>query len=459
MASRWLGLGVVALLAAACAASKTPQGGEAIGESTQARPTAAAADGGAALVSANPGEKESLEQHAVRLHRNAIVIDTHNDIPSVLYANRVDIGNKSPWQHTDLARLKAGGVGGVFFSIYVDSELAEKPTSLGGGPLRRALDLIDTTYRQTERFPQDLLLATSVDDIRRAKRENKIAVLMGIEGGHAIENSLGALRDLYRLGCRYMTLTHTNTNEWADSAGFSGPTPVKHHGLTPFGEEVVHEMQRIGMLVDISHTSDETFNTVMRIAQAPVIASHSSSRAIADSRRNLSDDMLVALAKNGGVAMVNFWSFFLSNDYAAASKAWNEKNGKAVADIRAQHRSDPLGYREALAKLKAETEPVAKVPFSVLVDHIDHMVKVAGIDHVGLGSDFDGVDELPEGITGVDAFPKITLELLKRGYKDDDVTKILGENFLRVFEKAEAFARTKSTRLSGDGSAMRIDRP
>ena len=459
MASRWLGLGLIALLAAGCAGgSKAPSGGEAIGESTQARPTAAASDGGGALVGVNPGEKESLEQHAVRLHRNAIVIDTHNDIPSVMYAAHVDLGNKSPWQHTDLARLKTGGVTGVFFSIYVDSELAEKPTPLGGGPLRRALDLIDTSYRQVERYPQDLLLATSAADIRRAKREDKIAVLMGVEGGHAIESSLGALRGLYRLGCRYMTLTHTNTNEWADSAGFSGPTPVRHHGLTPFGEEVVHEMQRIGMLVDISHTSDETFNTVMRIAQAPVIASHSSSRAIADSRRNLTDDMLRALAKNGGVAMVNFWSFFLSNDYAAASKAWNDKNGKAVAEIRAQNRNNPLAYREALAKLKAETEPVPKVPFSVLVDHIDHMVKVAGIDHVGLGSDFDGVDELPEGITGVDAFPRITLELLKRGYKDEDVTKILGENFLRALEKAEAFAKTKSTRLSGDGSLMRIDR-
>lgn len=458
MAHRWLAsLGLVAVVA--CAGARSPSS-EAIGESTQKRPTAVSVtDGGELLVAASGTlDKETLEQKAARLHRNAIVVDTHNDIPSVMYAARTDLGAKSAWTHTDLARLKTGGVTATFFSIFVEADLAEKPTVLGGGALRRALDLIDTSYRQVERYPEDLMLATSPADIRRAKRENKMAVLMGVEGGHAIENSLGALRDLYRLGARYMTLTHTNTNEWADSAGFSGPTPVKHHGLTPFGEEVVREMQRIGMLVDVSHTSDETFNAVMRIAQAPVIASHSSSRALADHRRNLSDDMLRALAKNGGVAMVNFWSMFLSNDYAAAAKAWIEKNGKAASEIRARHRNDPLGYREEMAKLKA-MDPVPKVPFSVLVDHIEHMVQVAGVDHVGLGSDFDGVDDLPDGINGVDAFPRLTLELLKRGMSEEDVKKILGENFLRAFEKAEAFSKAKNTRVSGDGSLIRIDRP
>jgi membrane dipeptidase len=232
------------------------------------------------------GGAETLEQHAASLHQGAIVIDTHNDIPSVMLANGTSITDANPWTHTDLSKMKSGGVTGTFFSIYVEGELAEKPTVIGGGSLRRAVDLIDTTYRQVERNPEDLLLATSAADIRRAKREGKIAILMGVEGGHAIENSLAALRVLYRLGCRYMTLTHTNTNEWADSAGWSGPPPVRHHGLTPFGEEVVREMQRIGMLVDISHVSDETFNAVMRVAQTPVIASHSSSRAVADHRRN-----------------------------------------------------------------------------------------------------------------------------------------------------------------------------
>lgn len=401
---------------------------------------------------------ETPEQRAARLHERAIIVDGHDDIPTVIFGTGIDIGDKTPWTHTDLARMKAGGITGTFFSIFVEGELAEKPTVVGGGPLRRAIDLVDITYRQIERHPDELMLATSAADIRRAKREGKVAVLMGIEGGHAIENSLSALRVLHRLGCRYMTLTHTNTNEWADSAGMSGPPPVRHHGLTPFGEEVVREMQRIGMLVDVSHVSDETFFAVMKIAQAPVIASHSSARAIADHRRNLSDDMLRALAKNGGVAMVNFWSTLVSSEYAAAARAWYDKNGATLKELRAKHKDDFFAYREAVAKLRAQSEPLPKVPLSLLIDHIDHMVKVAGIDHVGLGSDFDGVDALPEGIEGVDSLPKITLELVKRGYKDEDILKILGENFLRVFEQAEAFAKAKGTRLSGDGSMKRIDR-
>ncbi len=451
---RWSLVASIAAAVSACAPRDTLRGP--VGESTT-RPRAPTA-------SSTPNAKstttsgETLEARAARLHERAIVIDGHDDIPSVMHAGGTSIVDASPWTHTDIAKMKRGGLTGSFFSIYVEGELAEKPTVSGGGALRRAIDLVDLTYRQVERNPDDLLLATTAADVRRAKRDGKVAVLMGVEGGHAIENSLAALRVLYRLGCRYMTLTHTNSNEWADSAGYSGPPPVRHHGLTPFGEEVVREMQRLGMLVDVSHVSDETFAAVMRVAQAPVIASHSSARAIAGHRRNLSDDMLRALAKNGGVAMVNFWAMFLSDEYGAASRAWHEKNGKAYAEIRARHKNDPLAFREALAKLRAETEPLPKVPLSVLVDHIDHMVKVAGIDHVGLGSDFDGVDMMPEGIDGVDSLPKITLELLRRGYKDEDVLKILGENFLRVFERAEAFAQAKGSRLSGDGSLKRIER-
>ena len=447
-----------ALLASVAIAACSPGAGaiqEPIGEST-AHLRRGPSSSSVAEVAARAGE--TLEQHAARIHERAIIVDGHDDIPSVMLATGRDIAETSPWTHTDLAKMKAGGITGSFFSVYVEGDLAEKPTVAGGGPLRRAIDLVDLTYRQVERHPDELLLATSAADVRRAKREGKIAVLMGVEGGHAIENSLAALRVLYRLGCRYMTLTHTNTNEWADSAGFSGPTPVRHHGLTPFGEEVVREMQRIGMLVDVSHVSDETFYSVMKVAQAPVIASHSSARAIADHRRNLSDDMLRALAKNGGVAMVNFWSMFLSNEYAEASRAWFEKNGAAYKELRARYKDNPIGFREALAKLRSETEPLPKVPLSVLVDHIDHMVKVAGVDHVGLGSDFDGVDMLPEGIDGVDSLPKITVELLRRGYKDEDILKILGENFLRVLERAEEYAKSKGTRLSGDGSLRRIDR-
>lgn len=408
----------------------------------------------ATALGAKPGETQ--EERAIRLHRQAIIVDGHNDIPSVMLAGNYDLGTPSRRTHTDLARMKSGGITGEFFSIYVEGDLADKPTVRGGGALRRAIDLIDVTYQQVERHPAELLLATSSADIRRAKRESKVAVLMGVEGGHAIENSLFALRTLYRLGARYMTLTHTNTNEWADSSGFKGPPVVRHHGLSPFGKEVVREMQRIGMLVDVSHVADATFWSVMKTAKAPVIASHSSSRAVANHRRNLDDDMLRALAKNGGVAMVNFWPMFLSPEYGAAAKKWFDKNGKAFAELRARLRDDPLAFRDALDKLRAGSEPMPKVPLSLLIDHIDHIVKVAGVDHVGLGSDFDGIDTLPEGLTGVDGLPRITLELVKRGYRDEDILKILGGNFMRVFEAAEAYARATGTTLSGGGSTMRI---
>jgi membrane dipeptidase len=445
----------------ACGPSPAPAATPTAREASPSAPpsAASAAPASSAAAPAAPPKNETIEERAARLHRQAIIVDGHDDVPSVIFATGQDIGDRAPKGHTDLPRMKAGGITGSFFSIYVEGDLATKPTLLGGGALRRAVDLVDVTYRQVERHPDELVLATSTDDIRRAKREGKIAVLMGIEGGHAIENSLSALRVLHRLGCRYMTLTHTNTNEWADSSGFAGPTPTRHHGLTKFGEEVVREMQRIGMLVDVSHVADETFWSVMKVAKAPVIASHSSARAVADHRRNLNDDMLRALAKNGGVAMVNFWSLFVSQEYATAAGKWFAKNGKALGELRAKYKDDPVKFREELEKLKAQGDPMPKVPLSAIVDHIDHVVKVAGIDHVGLGSDFDGVDALPEGLEGIDGLPKITLELVKRGYKDDEVLKILGENFLRAFGEAERYAKQTKTTLSGDGSTKRIDRP
>ncbi len=350
---------------------------------------------------------ETLDERAARIHREAIVIDGHDDIPMVMAATGFDLGKPDGKTHTDLPRMKAGGVTGEFFSIFVDR------VYVGNGAARRALQLIDLVYQQVERHPDHLVLARTAADIRKAKADQKIAALMGLEGGHAIENSLSALRDFHRLGVRYMTLTHTNTNDWADSAGFSGPAVVRHHGLSPFGERVVAEMQRIGMLVDVSHVSDETFFAVMRVAKAPVIASHSSARAIRNDRRNLSDEMLRALAKNGGVAMVNFWPRYLDPDY--------------------------------------DKKPRPTTKLSVLIDHIEHMVEVAGEDHVGLGSDFDGVDSLPEGMTGIDGLPSITRALLERGHGEARVKKILGGNFLRVLEAAEAFAAATKSTLSGDG--------
>jgi membrane dipeptidase len=396
----------------------------------------------------------TLEERAATLHGAAIVIDTHDDITSAILEDGFDLGHPNGKTATDLPKMRAGGITAEFFSIYVDSRFYDRPSSRDGGGARRALDMIDITYQQIERHPQDLVLATSADDIRHAKQDGKIAVLMGIEGGYAIEDSLYALRDFYRLGVRYMTLTHATNNDWADSSGM-GATPPKprHHGLSGFGEEVVREMQRIGMLVDVSHVSDETIEDVLRIATAPVIASHSSARALCDAPRNLSDEELRGIAATGGVVMVNFFSGYLDSGYRTAMHAFFARHGAELAAL------DKKGMKlseihEAALKMGAGDLP--KVSLGVLIDHIEHIAKVAGVDHVGLGSDFDGVDSMPQGLEGIDGLPKITLELLRRGWSDEDVKKVLGENFLRAFAAAEAHARSTKTTLSGDGSTKHI---
>ena len=388
---------------------------------------------------------EKLWQRALKLHRSAIVVDTHNDITTMMEDEDYDIGQSSVGKyHTDLARMKAGGLTAEFFSVYVDRKYAEQ-----GGSARRAMDQIDWVYRFSERYPQQLLLATTAADIRRAKKEGKMAALIGIEGGHAIENSLFALRDFYRLGGRYMTLTHNNTNDWADS---SRDQP-KHNGLTEFGKEVVREMNRIGMLVDVAHVSDKTMSDVLDISTAPIIASHSSARALANHPRNIPDELLRRIAKNGGVVMVNFYPAFLSDEYSAAENARTARLKPQRDALQAQYKDDPKRLAEELKKLN-DANPIPKVPLSVLIDHIDHVAKVAGIDHVGIGSDFDGVPDLPADMEDIAQLPNITYELLKRGYSERDVRKILGENFLRVMSEAERVAR--GTRISGDGSLKRL---
>jgi membrane dipeptidase len=397
----------------------------------------------------------TLEERAARLHRAAIVVDTHDDITSAILEDGFDLGHPNGKTATDLPRMRAGGVSAEFFSIYVDARFYERPSSREGGGARRALDMIDATYQQIERHPQDLVLATGVDDIRRAKTDGKIAVLMGIEGGYAIEDSLHALRDFYRLGVRYMTLTHATNSDWADSSGMGAvPPKPRHHGLSAFGEEVVREMQRIGMLVDVSHVSNETIDDVLRIATAPVIASHSSARALCDAPRNLSDAELRGIAATGGVVMVNFFSGYLDPGYRTAMHAFFARHGAELAAL------DKKGMKLSEiheAALKMGSGDLPKVPLAVLVDHIEHIAKVAGVDHVGLGSDFDGVDSMPQGLEGIDGLPKITVELLRRGWSDEDVKKVLGENFLRAFAAAEAHARATTTTLSGDGSTKHIE--
>jgi membrane dipeptidase len=402
-----------------------------------------------------PSPVLTLEERAARLHRAAIVVDAHDDITSAILEDGFDLGHPNGKTATDLPRMRAGGVTAEFFSIYVDSRFYERPSSRDGGGARRALDMIDITYQQIERHAQDLVLATSADDIRRAKADGKIAVLMGIEGGYAIEDSLHALRDFHRLGVRYMTLTHATNNDWADSSGM-GATPLKprHHGLSGFGEEVVREMQRIGMLVDVSHVSDETIEDVLRVATAPVIASHSSARALCDAPRNLSDEQLRGIAATGGVVMVNFFSAYLDPGYRTAMHAFFARHG---AELAALNKKGVKLSQIHEAALKMGAGDLPKVPLGVLIDHIEHIAKVAGVDHVGLGSDYDGVDSMPVGLEGIDGLPKITLELLRRGWSDEDVKKVLGENFLRAFAAAEAHARATKTTLSGDGSTKSVE--
>jgi membrane dipeptidase len=391
-----------------------------------------------------------LRARAEKLHREAIVIDTHNDITSPLADEGFDLamsgiepGGKIK-THTDIRRMKAGGLDAEFFAVYVGKEFVNKKPSEGGGAARRALDVIDVVSEQVRRHPETFEMASTADDIRRIAKKGKIAALMGIEGGHAIEDSLRTLRMFYKLGVRYMTLTHTNTNDWADSSGDIEDANVKHHnGLTDFGREVVREMNRIGMMVDISHVSDKTFYDVIETSRAPIIASHSSARALASHPRNMTDDMLRAIAKNRGVVMVNFFDAFLDQRKTELGRRANAKR----EELSKQFPDDAKRVTEEMEKWRAAND-LGKTPLSVLIDHIDHIAKIAGIDYVGIGSDFDGVPltGVPEGMEDISKLPNITIELMKRGYSDADIKKVLGENFLRVMSAVE---RTASEMQSG----------
>ena len=393
---------------------------------------------------------ERLWQRALQIHRRAIVIDTHNDVTTPMTNDDFDLSGTPPTPYrTNIERMKKGGLTAEFFSLYIKPWYVEH-----GGSARRTLDMIDSVYRAVERHPNDLMIATSVADIRRAKRTRKIAALMGIEGGHAIEDSLPTLREFYRLGVRYMTLTWNNTNNWADA----GRGQKEHNGLTEFGKEVVREMNRLGMLIDVSHVSDKTMSDALDVSKAPIIASHSSARALSNVPRNIPDDLLKRIAKNGGVVQVNFYSVFVDEKTVAPQSAERDKRLKAQQDaIDEKYKNDPERRAEESDKLEA-ANPLPPLPISKLIDHIDHIVKVAGVDHVGIGADFDGANDMPEGAQDVSMLPNITYELLKRGYSERDIRKILGENFLRVFAEAERVARASRGSISGNGSLDRIDK-
>ena len=395
-----------------------------------------------------------LWAEALKIHKKAIIIDGHNDIPSPMVDDNFDLatnsigmfhGDGDPF-HTDLNRFKLSGITGEFFSIYVSGE-----TLKTGGAMRRAMDLIDSTYREVEKYPNQLSLCTTADEIRRAKKQNKICALMGIEGGYAIENSLYALRDFYRLGIRYMTLTHNVSHDWADAHRGE----VKNNGLAPFGKEVVREMNRLGMLIDISHVSVKTMSDALDVSTAPIIASHSGARGVNDHTRNVPDEILKRVATNGGVIMINFYPSFLD---ARTNKEENERSAKLKPQIdalREQFKGNPQAYNEAERKL-LDANPIYIAPYTRIVDHIDHMKKVAGIDIVGIGSDFDGVPFLPAGMNGMEDLVLVTYEMLRRGYTEQEIRKVLGENFLRAFSKAEQVARISSRKISGEGSLMKL---
>ncbi|MBS1809246.1 MAG: dipeptidase [Acidobacteria bacterium] len=390
------------------------------------------------------GADAELWAKAMKIHQSSIVIDTHNDVTSAILDDGFDLGengivNGRIKTHTDIARLKTGGMGAQFFAVYVGKEFVNKKAEEGGGAARRAMDMIDVVYDQVKKHPDTFEMAYTADDIRRIRKSGKIAALMGIEGGHAIEDSLHALRNFYRLGIRYMTLTHTNTNSWADSEADLKKPDVKHHGgLSDFGKQVVLEMNRLGMMVDISHVADDTMADVFEVSKAPVIASHSSARAIAAHTRNLNDDELRAIAKNGGVVMVNFYDGFID-----PKKAEVTFNGRAKEEeLKQKYPNDPKRVADEMKQWRAQYK-FDKTPLSVLMDHIEHIIKVAGIDHVGFGADLDGIplDAAPVGAEDVSKYPVITFELLKRGHSEADIKKILGENLLRAMARCEQVAK------------------
>jgi membrane dipeptidase len=375
------------------------------------------------------------------IHDSALVVDTHADTPQRFLDDGFDIGSTDPNDigHISLDKARRGNLGAEFFSIWVEPETNQ------GHYARHTFDLIDSVYEQAARHPDRMMMAFSVADIELAHKEHKLAALMGIEGGHSIENDIHLLCDYYRLGVRYMTLSWSNTNEWADSSGDIDDPKVQHHnGLTDFGKQVVLEMNRLGMMVDISHVADKTFWDVIATTKAPVIASHSSARALTNAPRNMTDDMLRAVAKNGGVVQVNFFSAFVDEDYRKAMEAQRKDQAAAV-----QKYTDSLkaeGKPVSSVELdRIEREWMAKIPrppFKALIDHLDHIAKVAGVDHVGLGSDFDGVNgATPQGMDSAADLPKITQALLDRGYSANDIRKILGGNILRVFLQVEAVSR------------------
>lgn len=383
------------------------------------------------LAALTAADKPAISKQAHDLHFRSIVIDTHDDTTQRLLDPTFDLSVRHSDGNIDVPRMREGGLGAIFFSIYIPG------TITGPEAVKQALDQIDAVRQTVARDPKDLMLARTAADVRRAHQEGKIAALMGVEGGHMIADDLGVLRIYAALGVRYMTLTHMVNTDWGDS---STDKPA-HNGLTDFGKQVVREMNRDGIMVDISHVSDKTFWDALSVSQAPLIASHSSCRALCNAPRNMTDDMIRALAAKGGVIQINYHVGFLSQKFRDADSRQIEDQINAEVAKRCANKigcdevEDNTVTREFMAEGK-----LPRVDWNLIIDHIDHAVKVGGVDHVGLGSDFDG-SVIPFGMDDASDLPKITDALLKRGYSEADVQKILGGNTLRVMEAAEATAK------------------
>ncbi len=379
---------------------------------------------------------DELANRARTLHFSSIVVDTHADTTQRLLDPKFNLAVQDSRGSVDIPRMRAGGLGALFFSIWIPSKVT------GLVAVKRAEEQIAAVRNRAKLHPADLALATTAEEIRVAHQQDKIAVLLGIEGGQMINSDLQTLRKFANLGVRYMTLTHSGNVEWADSSGDS----AKHNGLTAFGKEVIHEMNRLGMMVDISHVSDKTFYDVLEVSQAPLIASHSSCRAICDAPRNMTDDMIKALAAKGGVIQINYHVAFLSQEFRDAEKKNPQINKSIETEVAKLCHGDEAC--ELLEGDRLTRESVAKgllprVDWSKIVEHIDHAVNLVGADHVGLGSDFDGAN-MPYGMEDASELPKITEALLRKGYSEGDVRKILGENTLRLMADVERVGRTLS---------------
>ncbi len=408
------------------------------------------ADTPAAQPAITAAPEDAALRHARALLRSTPLIDGHNDLPWAIRESQqrpgdveaYDLRHATPGD-TDLARLRAGGVGGQFWSVYVPGEMPS-------GFARVQLEQIDIARRVIAKYPRDLELALGAADIERAWAAGRVASLLGMEGGHAIENSLGALRAYHALGVRYMTLTHNSTLDWADSAA----DQPRHGGLTRFGEEVVREMNRLGMLVDLSHVSPATMDDALRVSEAPVIFSHSSTRAVCDVPRNVPDDILARLPGNGGVVMITFVAGFVSQAVADITMPAFREYQRRVQELTTQEQRSEL-FKQTFAALK-----LPKVTIAQVADHVEHARRVAGVDHVGLGGDFDGNDTWPEGLDDVSKYPHLFAELIRRGWSDADLKKLASGNLLRVMRAAEAVARrAQATRPPSLATLESLDGP